>query len=120
MYTSDPNEDRMNDAKRGTSEHDRLFRVKPLMYTIQNACKAFRHPCRSLAVDECMVPCKGHTAMRQYMNDKPTKWGFKLFVLADSSNGYTVDFSVYTGKNNVLVEHAESSGGSAHTVLSMH
>ena len=38
--------------------------------------------------------------MTQYMKVKPNKWGFKLFVLADSSNGYNVDFSVYTGKNN--------------------
>ncbi|XP_030644477.1 uncharacterized protein LOC115824894 [Chanos chanos] len=100
VHMSDPDEDRVNDDKKGTSEHDRLFRVKPLMCTIQTACKAFYHPCRNLAVDERMVPCKGHTGMTQYMKDKPTKWGFKLFVLADSSNGYTVDFSVYTGKNN--------------------
>lgn len=32
------------------------------------------------------------------MKEKPTKWGFKLFVLADKSNGYTVDFTVYTSK----------------------
>ena len=37
---------------------------------------------------------------RQYMKEKPTQWGFKLFVLADSSNGYTLDFSIYTGKHN--------------------
>lgn len=29
---------------------------------------------------------------------KPTKWGFKPFVLAGSSNGCTFDFSVYTGQ----------------------
>ena len=28
----------------------------------------------------------------------PTKWGIKLWVLADSSNGYTIDFNVYIGK----------------------
>ncbi|XP_066504148.1 piggyBac transposable element-derived protein 4-like [Hoplias malabaricus] len=100
VHMSDPDEDRLNDAKRGTSEHDRLFRCKPLMNTVQNACKSFYHPHRNLAVDERMVPCRGHNSMTQYMKDKPTKWGFKLFVLADSSNGYTVDFSVYTGKNN--------------------
>uniref|UniRef100_A0A3B3S5R5 PiggyBac transposable element-derived protein domain-containing protein n=1 Tax=Paramormyrops kingsleyae TaxID=1676925 RepID=A0A3B3S5R5_9TELE len=100
VHLSDPDEDRQNDAKKGTSDHYRLFRIKPLMYTIQNACKALYHPHRCLAVDEPMVPCKGHTGMTQYMRNKPTKWGFKLFVLADSSNGYTVDFSVYTGKNN--------------------
>ena len=99
VHMSDPSEDRVNDAKRGTSAHDKLFRLKPLMYTIQNACKAFYHPRRAIAVDERMVASKGHT-MRQYMKDKPTKWGFKLFVLADSSNGYTLGFSIYTGKNH--------------------
>ena len=32
------------------------------------------------------------------MKDKPTKWGIKLWVLADSSNGYTVDFNIYIGR----------------------
>ncbi|XP_066538106.1 piggyBac transposable element-derived protein 4-like [Hoplias malabaricus] len=96
IHMSDPDEDRLNDAKKGTPEHDRLFQIKPLMHTLQDACKSFYHPRRSLTVGERMVPCRGHTGMK----DKPTKWGFRLFVLADSGNGYTVDFSVYTGKND--------------------
>ena len=42
------------------------------------------------------------------MKDKPTKWGVKLWVLADSGNGYTVDFSVYIGKaaNQSKSKHA--------------
>ncbi|XP_073342855.1 piggyBac transposable element-derived protein 4 [Pagrus major] len=100
VHMSDPDEDRINDTKTGTSEHDRLFRVKPLMDSIQRACKSFYHPSRSLVVDERMVPCKGHSRRNQSIRNTPTKCCFKLFVLTDSSNGYTVDFSVYTGKNN--------------------
>ena len=37
-------------------------------------------------------------SIRQYIKDKPTKWGIKLWVVADSSNGYTVDFDVYIGR----------------------
>lgn len=99
MHMSHPEEDKENDKKKGTDEYDRLFRVKPLLETIRLACKTVYHPRRNLAVDERMVACKMNTGMTQYMKAKPTKWGFKLFVLADSSNGYTVDFSVYTGKN---------------------
>ena len=42
---------------------------------------------------------KARSGIRQYMKDKPTKWGLKLWVLADSTNGYTVDFNVYIGKD---------------------
>ncbi|XP_066514256.1 piggyBac transposable element-derived protein 4-like [Hoplias malabaricus] len=115
IHMSDPDEDRLNDAKKGTPEHDKLFRIKPLMHTVQDACKSFFHPRRNLAVDERMVPCRVHTSMTQYMKAKPTKWGFKLFVLADSSNGYTVDFSVYTGKN----EFATGQGLSYDAVMSL-
>ncbi|MCI4394954.1 hypothetical protein PGIGA_G00174820, partial [Pangasianodon gigas] len=108
VHMSHPDADRENDRKRGTSEHDRLFRVKPLMDTIRHACKAIYHPKRNLAVNERMVACKANTGMTQYMKAKPTKWGFKLFVLADSSNGYTTDFSVYTGKNNYPTGHGLS------------
>ncbi|KAM4590967.1 piggyBac transposable element-derived protein 4 [Odontesthes bonariensis] len=107
LHISDPDEDRENDAKKGTSAHDKLFCVKPLMDTIRNVCKAFYHPRRNISVGERMVASRCH-AMRQYMKDKPTKWGFKLFVLADSSNGYTVNFSVYTGKNNFPMGHGLS------------
>ena len=31
------------------------------------------------------------------MKDKPTKWGIKVFVLADARNGYTTHLQIYTG-----------------------
>ena len=34
----------------------------------------------------------------QYMPKKPTKWGFKAFILADSRTGYTYIRRLYTGK----------------------
>ena len=40
-----------------------------------------------------MVRNKG----RQYIRNKPTKWGFKYWVIADVT-GYTLDFNLYIGK----------------------
>nr|XP_055046361.1 piggyBac transposable element-derived protein 4-like [Misgurnus anguillicaudatus] len=104
---SHPEEDEENDKKRGTAEHDHLFRIKPLMDTIRIACKAMYHPKRNLVVEEKVVPCKADPEMTQDTKAKPTR-DFKLFVLADSSNGYTVDFSVYTGKNSFPTGHGLS------------
>ena len=34
---------------------------------------------------------------RQYVKNKPTRWGIKLFVVCDSKTGYTYCFEVYLG-----------------------
>ena len=51
-----------------------------------------------ISMDERMVAFKGRIGMRQYIKDKPTKWGFKLWALASSDTGYTFKFQVYTWK----------------------
>ena len=33
------------------------------------------------------------------MKEKPTKWGIKLFVLSNASNGYIYRFQIYAGKS---------------------
>jgi hypothetical protein len=58
-------------------------------------------PHRELSVDEAMVSFKGRLAFKQYMPAKPTKWGIKIWELADSHNGYVLNMQVYTGKPGV-------------------
>ena len=50
-----------------------------------------------------MVKNKGRFSCRQYVRAKPVKWGFKLWVLADSSTGFTYNFQVYRGKQRESV-----------------
>ena len=40
----------------------------------------------------------GQSSLKQYIPLKPVQRGFKIWVKADSINGYICDFSVYTGK----------------------
>ena len=37
-----------------------------------------------------MIPYKGRLKFKQYMKDKPTKWGIKAFVLSDARNGLCI------------------------------
>jgi len=56
-----------------------------------------------LSIDERMVRSKARFAFKQYIRNKPTKWGFKLWCLCNSSNGYTIRFSVYRGKTGEVL-----------------
>ncbi|KAL2087426.1 hypothetical protein ACEWY4_016254 [Coilia grayii] len=98
LHMSDPDVTARNDRLRGQPEYDQLCRLKPVLNDILDACRAYYHPYQNLAVDERMVKTKASIGMKQYMRDKPTKWGYKLFVLADSKNGFTCNFSIYEGK----------------------
>jgi hypothetical protein len=85
---------------------DKLCKVEEFFAAFKERCRMSYQPSQNIAVDECMVKSKHRSGIRQYMKNKPIKWGIKLWVLEDSSNGYTIDFNVYIGKS----EHEEQSG----------
>uniref|UniRef100_A0AAV2JMM5 PiggyBac transposable element-derived protein domain-containing protein n=1 Tax=Knipowitschia caucasica TaxID=637954 RepID=A0AAV2JMM5_KNICA len=114
LHISDPGEDASNELARGTEEFDPLHRVRPLLNMIRTRCMAVYHPDRHIAVDERMVATKARLSFKQYMRDKPTKWGLKWFVLADS-NGYTLDFQLYTGNWPIAVGEYNSYMGGVDT-----
>jgi len=58
------------------------------------------------SVDEMMIPYKGVKAgsRRQYIKNKPKKWGFKFFVRAGVS-GMVYDFFPYAGETTFVGRH---------------
>ena len=48
-----------------------------------------------------MVGFRSSVLFKQYCPKKPTKYGLKLFVLADSSTGYVYNFVLYTGSETM-------------------
>ncbi|XP_053473467.1 piggyBac transposable element-derived protein 4 [Ictalurus furcatus] len=98
LHMSNTKEDEENDRLKGTAGYDRLCRVKPLMGQLLLACKAYYQPHQNLAIDERMVATKARMGLKQYMKQKAPVCGSKLFVLADSRNGYTSNFSIYQGR----------------------
>lgn len=77
------------------SQH-RLKKILPFHQHVKRRCLELYQPLQQLSVDERMVKSKARTHFRQYIRNKPTKWGYKYWVLADPT-GYTVDFNVYYG-----------------------
>lgn len=77
---------------------DKLCKVRFIHDYIKNKCIKLFQPYRFVSIDERMVRNKGRFTFRQFIKDKPTRWGMKLWVVADATNGYTYDFEVYVGK----------------------
>ena len=77
---------------------DKLRKVASFINSFKKKCIELYQPRQNVAIDERMVKSRHRSGIRQYIKDKPTKWGIKLWMLADSSNGYTIDFDVYIGR----------------------
>ena len=92
----------------GQPGHDRLFKVRGLLDLLIPKFGSEYHIHHECTIDEAMIPFKGRLAFKQYMKAKPTKWGIKVFVLADATNGYIRTFQIYTGKS---LEDGNSSAG---------
>ena len=86
--------DNEKNVPKGQPGHDPLRSFfEPLIANFQQSYSLHRE----LSIDEAMVAFKGRLAFIQYLPKKPTKWGMKAYVLADSSTGYVWHWRLYTG-----------------------
>ena len=83
---------------RGRHGYQPLQKIQGLLNLITPSLSENYNPGRELSIDESMARFKGRCHFRQYMKDKPTKRGFKAFMLCDSKTFYCLDFIIYTGK----------------------
>jgi hypothetical protein len=67
------------------------------------------HPSTYLSLDESMIAFKSWTPAKQFMRDKPIKYGFKAFTLAVDKGGYLLDFFLYPGKKYLVDNQLDSS-----------
>ncbi len=104
---------------RGQPGYDALFKVRPLLDLVSPKLEAEYHPHEHISIDEAMIKFKGRLSFKQYMKAKPTKWGIKVCVLSDTTNGYVCRFQVYTGKNSIIGSSTNEHGLCTSSVLSL-
>ena len=81
---------------------DRIYKVHPFMNDMLDKFRNFYMPGQFLSLDEGMFPAKNRLSIKQYIKDKPIKWGIKSFLLTDSENGYILDANIYTGFEEMI------------------
>ena len=81
---------------------DKLHKIR---YTLDKVRTSFMDkfvPYQNVTVDEAMMPFKGRLGFKQFMKDKPVRFGIKLWVAADAQTAY-YNMEVYTGKHGQQV-----------------
>lgn len=66
---------------------DKLQKIRPFLDKVQRNFISSLDPEEFQAIDEQIVPLKGRFGVKQYLPNKPQKWGIKIWVRAGVS-GY--------------------------------
>ena len=98
------------------NNRDRLFKIRPLLDFLLPKVKQIPQQ-QTLCVDEQIVSFKGHSALKQYLPQKPHKWSNKIFMLCDT-RGIVHNFEIYSGKI-LPVNGFPDLGASSNIVLKM-
>ncbi|CAC5426825.1 unnamed protein product [Mytilus coruscus] len=88
----------------GDPNHDCLYKVRYFMNALNEQMRNQYVPKRQVCVDESMILFKGKVNFKQYMSAKPSKWGIKLWALAESDSGYMSFCEIYSGKKDRPVQ----------------
>ena len=81
-------------------EYDRLWKIRTVFYTLNQADPKFYNSLEHLAVDELRVKFQGRVIFRQYIPKKRKHFGIKIYKLCDKS-GYTYDMKEYLGRDSL-------------------
>ncbi|UYV67611.1 hypothetical protein LAZ67_5001367 [Cordylochernes scorpioides] len=77
---------------------DPLFKVSPVLESLNKSFLKYFIPDRNLSIDESLVKQKNRTRKRQYIPKSHAKFGIKHWVLCEAQSGYTLQFDIYAGK----------------------
>lgn len=79
---------------------DRLSKTRWLLEEFVSVFKKIYNLERVICVDECIIPYKGqYCHIRQFMQDKPTRFGIKVWALASSKSRFVSKVEVYLDAN---------------------
>lgn len=82
----------------GQPGYDRLYKVRRFLSIILPKYESEWISAQWLAIDEQMIPYRGRVGFRQFIANKPSRFGIKVWAMADATTGYILKQQIYTGK----------------------
>lgn len=77
---------------------DSFYKVRMFQDHVLENSKRVYIPERDLSIDESIILYTGLHRLKVYMPQKPNRYGFKAFVLAEASTGYICNFMMSEGR----------------------
>jgi hypothetical protein len=85
---------------------DRIAKTRWLVEMFVKVSKEIYNLEREITVDECVIPYKGrYCFIRQFMPDKPVRFGIKVWLLASSKSRFVWQMEVYFGEGTGAGPH---------------
>lgn len=94
---------------------DRLFKLRPIIDRLLQQFQTVPFA-EQLSLDEQMCATKNRSYLKNYLPNKPHKWGYKLYVLSDTS-GFVHNFEVYTGAVETFLPNEPNLGAAGNVVM---
>jgi hypothetical protein len=85
-------------------ERDKSDKIEPLIHLFNERCLTVVEPEANVSIDEQMIGYRGKsapTSFKQYMPNKPTKRGFKLWARCGVS-GFVYEIKLYHGSKQII------------------
>lgn len=76
---------------------DKLAPIRAIVDMFSDNCQAAYTPSQYLTIDEKLEMFRGRCSFRQYMPNKPAKYGLKIHALVDARTHYLLNMEVYVG-----------------------
>ncbi|XP_066257800.1 piggyBac transposable element-derived protein 4-like [Euwallacea similis] len=77
---------------------DKLAPIRAIFERFINHCQECYTPSEYMTIDEKLEAFRGRCGIRQYIPNKPAKYGIKVFALVDARTFYIFNLGVYVGK----------------------
>lgn len=95
---------------------NKMWKIQPLIDKVKSNCMNHFVPEQNLSYDESMVKYYGKHSCKQFIRNKPIRFGYKIWCLC-TSIGYLVDFEIYQGRNTAANTEYQTVFGKASAPL---
>jgi Transposase IS4 len=88
---------------------DSFWKVRPLFKQLNKTAKLYVTPTEFVCVDEAMAKYFGPHPLKQFLRGKPTRFGYKIWVLA-TAGGQLLSCEPYAGSKTLLPDYGLGMG----------